>query len=61
MSLNHLTHEGPTPPRALALYLERERTLNLEKLEKSWQRLANPSLQKRVQQELDAARGTKSL
>ena len=57
MAMGHLAHEGPTPPRALALYLERERTQSLEKLEKAWRRLADVPLQKRVQQELDAARG----
>ena len=57
MATGHLAHEGPTPPRALALYLEQERTENLEKLNQTWRRLADPILQKHVQQELDAARG----
>ncbi|HUI08313.1 MAG TPA: CHAD domain-containing protein [Verrucomicrobiae bacterium] len=55
MATEHLAHEGPTPPRALALYLEQERAENLGKLEKTWRRLADPLLQKRVEQELDAA------
>jgi CHAD domain-containing protein len=57
MALERLAHEGPTPPRALTLYLNKERGENLKKLGKVWRRLANPVLQKRVQRELDAARG----
>jgi CHAD domain-containing protein len=57
MAAEHLAHEGPTPPRALALYLETERVESLGKLDKAWRRVANPVLQKRVQQEFDAAYG----
>ena len=58
MATEHLAHEGPTPPRALAVYLEQQRAECLEKLDKTWRRLADPVLQKQVQQELNAARGT---
>jgi CHAD domain-containing protein len=57
MATEHLAHEGPTPPRAVALYLEQERAECLKKLDRTWRRLADPVLQKQVQQELDAARG----
>lgn len=56
MATGHLAHEGPTPPRALGLYLEQQRSENLDRLDKVWQRLADPVLRKRVQEELDAAR-----
>jgi CHAD domain-containing protein len=58
MASEHLAHEGPTPPRALAGYIEKERAQNLEMLAKAWPRLANPALQKRVQEETDAACNT---
>jgi len=57
MAVEHLAHEGPTPPRALALYVEQQRAENLDKLDKTWRRLADPALQKRVQYELDTACG----
>ena len=57
MATEHLAHEGPTPPRALVLYLEQQRTECLKKLDKIWGRLADPVLQAQVEQELDAARG----
>ena len=58
MATEHLTHEGPTPPRALALYLVQQRAECLKKLDRIWHRLADPVLQKQVRQGLDAAIGT---
>jgi triphosphatase len=57
MATEHLAHEGPTPPRALALYLVRQRAECLKKLDKIWCRLADPVLRKRIQRELDTASG----
>jgi len=36
--MEHLTREGPLPPRAIAVYLQRQRELNLSALDKEWRR-----------------------
>jgi CHAD domain-containing protein len=56
MAMEHLAHEGPTPPRVLARYLEQQRAECLEKLDKIWRQLVDPVLQKQLRHELDAAR-----
>jgi len=55
MGMEHLTREGPLPPRALAEHLAQQREQNLKKLDRVWRRLADPALQDRVQQELATA------
>jgi CHAD domain-containing protein len=57
MAGQHLAHEGPLPPRALAVYLEQQREQNLAKVDKLWRRFAAPALHDRVQRELASARG----
>ena len=56
MGMQHLAHEGPLPPRALAIYLRQQREQNLEKLDKVWRRFADTPLQQRVHHELAAMR-----
>jgi len=55
MGMEHLTREGPLPPRVLADYLAQQRERSLGELDKVWRRLADPALQDRVRQELAAA------
>jgi exopolyphosphatase/guanosine-5'-triphosphate,3'-diphosphate pyrophosphatase len=55
MGMEHLTREGPLPPRALADHLTQQRERSLRELDKVWRRVADPALQDRVQQELFAA------
>jgi CHAD domain-containing protein len=59
MGMQHLAHEGPLPPRALAVYLQQQRSQNLGRLDKVWRRFAAPALQERVQHELASARDKK--
>ncbi|HTS16926.1 MAG TPA: CHAD domain-containing protein [Verrucomicrobiae bacterium] len=40
LGMEHLTREGPLPPRAIAVYLAQERERNLAALEKEWRRFA---------------------
>ena len=56
MGMQHLAHEGPLPPRALAIYLQQQREQNLEKLDKMWRRFAAAPLHERVHHELAAMR-----
>ena len=55
MGMEHLTREGPLPPRALVVHLAQQRERSLRDLDKVWRRLADPALQDRVQQELASA------
>jgi len=56
MAMQHLAHEGPLPPRALAIYLRQQREQNMEKLDKVWRRFAADPLHERVHHELAAMR-----
>jgi CHAD domain-containing protein len=56
MGMQHLAHEGPLPPRALAIYLQQQREQNLGKLDKVWRRFAATPLQQRVHHELASPR-----
>jgi exopolyphosphatase/guanosine-5'-triphosphate,3'-diphosphate pyrophosphatase len=38
LGMEHLTREGPLPPRAIAVYLQQQRERNLAALEKEWRR-----------------------
>jgi len=38
LGMEHLTREGPLPPRAIGVYLQRQRERNLAVLEKEWRR-----------------------
>lgn len=38
LGVEHLTREGPVPPRAIAVYLQQQRERNLAALEKEWRR-----------------------
>jgi CHAD domain-containing protein len=38
LGMEHLTREGPLPPRSIAVYLQRQRELNLAALDKEWRR-----------------------
>jgi CHAD domain-containing protein len=38
LGMEHLTREGPLPPRAIAVYLQRQRERNLAALDKEWRR-----------------------
>jgi CHAD domain-containing protein len=55
MGMEHLTREGPLPPRALADHLTRQREQSLRELDKVWRRVADPVLRDRVKEELAAA------
>ena len=56
MGMEHLTREGPLPPRVLADHLTQQREQNLGKLDKVWRLLVDSALQDRVQQELATGR-----
>jgi len=56
MAMQHLAHEGPLPPRALAIYLRQQREQNLARVDKLWRRFTDTALHDRVQKELAAAR-----
>jgi CHAD domain-containing protein len=40
LGMQHLTREGPLPPRAIAVYLQQQRERNLAALDKEWRRFA---------------------
>jgi CHAD domain-containing protein len=40
LGMEHLTREGPLPPRAIAMYLQQQRERNLSALDKEWRRFA---------------------
>jgi exopolyphosphatase/guanosine-5'-triphosphate,3'-diphosphate pyrophosphatase len=40
LGMEHLTREGPLPPRAIGVYLQRQRARNLAALAKEWRRFA---------------------
>lgn len=61
MGMEHLTHEGPPPPRAIAVHLEQQSEQSRRKLDKAWRRLTEPALQKRVQRELASMRNGMNL
>ena len=56
MAMQPLAHEGPQPPRALAVYLRQQREQDLARVDKLWRRFAAPALHDRVQHELATAR-----
>jgi len=40
LGMEHLSREGPLPPRAIAVYLQQQRERNLSALDKEWRRFA---------------------